>query len=83
MTRRVSVTQSDATKYFKKEIKISKSIVKGPYPSTASDESINYFDSRSVPFVFFPENGLSIKSKKIISGLLRKYAVAWTNLASE
>jgi len=82
MTKRTSVTQSDA-KYFKKEIKISKSIVKKPYSSTASGESINYFDSQSVPFVFFPKKALSVNSKKIISGILRKHAIAWANLANK
>ena len=43
MTRRISVTQSDAV-YFIKEIEMSESVVGGQCSNTASDELINYFD---------------------------------------
>jgi len=85
MIIRLTTRESDTeylTKYLKREVVVNDDvIITLPSPETVSfDLSIHRKD---IPFAFLNEEGLNVNSRKILSKHLRKYALAWINLANK
>lgn len=87
MRIRATTKKSDTkylAEYLKQKVLISDDdIITSPKSQTVSADLSIQFDSVDIPFAFLNEEGLSVNSRKILKKHLRKYALAWINLADK